>query len=152
MIGELTIRNFKCFKKATIPLKPITVVSGGNGVGKSSMVQSLLLLRQASDQLRLLDDLGALDSTGTAEFPVRLNGPYGLALGNTLTLTNAELESGEIEIEVESSGGASRTVSVRFIADTVSASVTLSGRHLGSNSGAMLDKAGDLPIFSGDFH
>ena len=149
MIGELNIRNFKCFKDVTLPLKPITIVSGGNGVGKSSMIQSLLLLRQAADQLRVLDDLGALETGNSAEFPVRLNGPYRLALGNTLTLTNAELESNTIEIGVQSADVPEQSVSVTFIAD-IAASVTLTGHHPGSNSNAMLNRGGSLPVFSGD--
>ncbi|MBF7144507.1 MULTISPECIES: DUF3696 domain-containing protein [Pseudomonas] len=151
MIGELTIRNFKCFKDVKLPLKPITVISGGNGVGKSSMIQSLLLLRQAADQLRVLDDLGALTAGTAADFPVRLNGPYRLALGNTLTLTNAELESNKIEIGVQSSDTPEQSVSVTFIVDTV-ASVTVTGHHAGSSSSAMLNRGGTLPVFSGEFH
>ena len=76
----------------------MTVVSGGNGVGKSSMIQSLLLLRQTADQLRVLDDLGALGAEGEAEFQVKLNGPYRLALGNTLAVTNSEIELSLIHI------------------------------------------------------
>lgn len=151
MIGELNIRNFKCFKDVKLPLKSITVISGGNGVGKSSMIQSLLLLRQAADQLRVLDDLGALETGNSAEFPVRLNGPYRLALGNTLTLTNAELESNTIEIGVQSADAPEQFVCVTFIADTT-ASVTLTGHHPGSNSNAMLNRGGSLPVFSREFH
>lgn len=153
MISELIIRNFKCFKDATLPLSPITVVGGGNGVGKSSMVQSLLLLRQTADQLRVLDDLGALDAGGAAEFPVKLNGPYRLALGNTLTVTNSEIESEILEIGVRSTEGASDTpLNVTFMADTASASVTLTCRHPVANSRKMLDRESSLPVFAAQFH
>lgn len=153
MISELTIRNFKCFKDLKLPLKPITVVSGGNGVGKSSMVQSLLLLRQAADQLRVLDDLGALDAGSAAEFPVKLNGPYRLSLGNTLTVTNAEIESEILELGIRSRETPDAPpLDVTFKADTVAASVTMICRHPVSNSAPMLDRGGALPVFAGQFH
>lgn len=152
MIGELHIRNLKCFKDVKLPLSPITVVSGGNGVGKSSMVQALLLLRQAADQLRVLDDLGALEAGGAAEFPIKLNGPYRLALGNTLSITNAELESDTIELDVSAVEPEISPLSVTFVADTVNASVVMTCRHPASNSAMMLDRGSVLPVFSGEFH
>jgi len=50
MIHELKLKNFKCFKDKTIPFKPLTFISGVNGMGKSTIIQSLLLLRQSLDQ------------------------------------------------------------------------------------------------------
>ncbi|MGP8290751.1 DUF3696 domain-containing protein [Vreelandella zhanjiangensis] len=47
MISELTLHNFKCFKDKTIQIKPLTFLSGINGMGKSTIIQSLLLLRQS---------------------------------------------------------------------------------------------------------
>jgi predicted ATPase len=47
MIDAVAIKNFKCFENELIPLKPLTVLSGINGAGKSSFMQSLLLLRQS---------------------------------------------------------------------------------------------------------
>lgn len=153
MISGLTVRNFKCFKDTTLPFRPITVISGGNGVGKSSTIQSLLILRQTADQLRVLDDLGALDAGGQAEFPVKLNGPYRLALGNTLTLTNSEIESPVIEIGVRSRDSAdAASLNVKFLADTVSADVTLTCQHPALNSKRMLDRENSFPVFANQFH
>lgn len=50
MISELKLKNFKCFKDKTIPFKPLTFISGINGMGKSTIIQSLLLLRQSQEQ------------------------------------------------------------------------------------------------------
>ena len=47
MINSIRIQNFKCFEDETIPLKSLTVLSGVNGMGKSSFLQSFLLLRQS---------------------------------------------------------------------------------------------------------
>lgn len=45
MIKSLTIQNFKSHSKTEISLGNLTVFCGANGVGKSSIIQSLLLLR-----------------------------------------------------------------------------------------------------------
>ncbi|MGO4571041.1 DUF3696 domain-containing protein [Microvirga sp. 2TAF3] len=47
MISELTIKNFKCLAKATMTLEPLTLLAGLNAAGKSSVIQSLLTLRQS---------------------------------------------------------------------------------------------------------
>jgi len=50
MITSLRIQNFKCFENQVILFKPLTLLSGLNGTGKSSVIQSLLLLRQSYQQ------------------------------------------------------------------------------------------------------
>ncbi|MFT4924775.1 MAG: putative ATPase [Phenylobacterium sp.] len=50
MLEALRLKNFKCFKTQTISLKPLTFLSGVNGMGKSTIIQSLLLLRQSQDK------------------------------------------------------------------------------------------------------
>lgn len=47
MIAELSIKNFKCFEALKLDLKPLNVLMGLNGMGKSTVIQSLLLLRQS---------------------------------------------------------------------------------------------------------
>lgn len=46
MLTELRLRNFKCFEDQRIPLAPLTLFSGVNGMGKSSAIQALLALIQ----------------------------------------------------------------------------------------------------------
>ncbi|RZJ46222.1 MAG: DUF3696 domain-containing protein [Brevundimonas sp.] len=46
MIDSITLGNFKCFENEEIPLRRLTLLSGINGAGKSSVIQSLLILRQ----------------------------------------------------------------------------------------------------------
>ena len=46
MITKLHINNFKSHKDTLLELSNLTLLCGQNGVGKSSIVQSLLLLRQ----------------------------------------------------------------------------------------------------------
>ena len=68
MLREVKLKNFKCFDQLTLPLKNVNMLTGINGVGKSTVIQSLLLLRQSYLQDRSLGGL-------------RLNGKY-VKLGN----------------------------------------------------------------------
>lgn len=47
MYRSLKIYNFKCFDNISIPLNNLSVFSGINSVGKSSALQSILLIRQS---------------------------------------------------------------------------------------------------------
>ena len=69
MLTSLTLKNFKSHKKTDLSLKKITLLTGLNGVGKSSIFQSLLLLRQTAKKSMLNDGLelkGDLCDIGTA--------------------------------------------------------------------------------------
>jgi hypothetical protein len=49
-ITHLRLKNFKCFADSgPIPLAPLTVIFGRNNAGKSSILQSMLLMRQTLD-------------------------------------------------------------------------------------------------------
>lgn len=49
MISKLKVENFKCLQNHEIQFKPLTILAGGNGVGKSTAIQALLLLRRAAE-------------------------------------------------------------------------------------------------------
>jgi len=56
-LSELRIQNFKAFREAQVlPLAPITLLFGRNSVGKSSVLQSLKMLRQTIDADERPDD------------------------------------------------------------------------------------------------
>ncbi|MFE3552425.1 DUF3696 domain-containing protein [Streptomyces kronopolitis] len=74
MITALGIRNFKCFADVEFKLRPLTVLTGLNGSGKSTVVQALLLARQAAQP--------------PSDKMIQLNGPYELALGEAHELLN----------------------------------------------------------------
>lgn len=77
MHRELTIENFKCFSEKTkIRLGKITVCLGSNSVGKSSVIQACILLRQIYEQAMLFKD------TQVKEYNIQLNDIYGLQLGD----------------------------------------------------------------------
>jgi predicted ATPase len=50
MIRSLYLRNFKAFENQVFELRSLTLLSGLNSTGKSSMLQSMLLLRQSYQQ------------------------------------------------------------------------------------------------------
>lgn len=48
MLTKITLTNFKCFREATeFPLSLVNLLTGINGRGKSTLLQSLLLMRQS---------------------------------------------------------------------------------------------------------
>lgn len=95
MIHRLELKNFKCFEKLELDLKDLNVLMGLNGMGKSSVLQSLLLLRQSYQE----NGLSGL----------KLNGKY-LKLGNGRDLLTEQAEEEVIEITVEGE----ETIQTRF--------------------------------------
>lgn len=105
MISMLRLINFKCFKDQVFKLRPLTVLSGLNGTGKSSVFQSLLLLRQSYEQK-------LLPSSGLA-----LNGTLvGLGTARDVLWRNAADESIAIELAFDGELAASW----RFAYDSMS--------------------------------
>jgi predicted ATPase len=50
MLSNLTLHNFKSFRQLdNLKIKPITILCGANSCGKSSILQSLLLLKQTKE-------------------------------------------------------------------------------------------------------
>lgn len=64
MISKIELKNFKCFQDVSLDTAPLTVLSGLNSTGKSSVIESLLLLRQS----KMISPY--------PEFPLILNGKY----------------------------------------------------------------------------
>lgn len=62
MITELKLQNFKKFEELKLKFRPITLLSGLNGMGKSSVVQAILLIQQSQDADLLVKHY--LDLTG----------------------------------------------------------------------------------------
>ena len=46
MLHQLELTNFKCFELLKLPLAPLTLLSGTNASGKSTVLQSIVLLHQ----------------------------------------------------------------------------------------------------------
>ena len=48
MLTKLILEHFKCFEKLHLALAPLTLLSGANATGKSTILQSLAILNQTS--------------------------------------------------------------------------------------------------------
>ena len=71
MLQKIKLTNFKCFEHLELPCAPLTLLCGLNGMGKSSVLQALLVLRQSAisgelDQGRLVMR-GELTDIGTGQ-------------------------------------------------------------------------------------
>lgn len=76
-MNKLTITNFKGYALPTsVEFSNLTVNVGMNSVGKSTVVQSLLLIRHT------LDEIQKYAGTQQTDLTIPLNGPYDLQLGN----------------------------------------------------------------------
>ena len=47
MLRRIGLKNFKCFAALDLPCAPLNLLCGLNGMGKSSVIQALLVLRQS---------------------------------------------------------------------------------------------------------
>ncbi|MBS1070909.1 DUF3696 domain-containing protein [Gluconobacter cerinus] len=147
MMRQVYLKNFKCFQEQRIPLNRMTVLSGGNGVGKSSVIQSLLLLRQTGDRARLLEGNVLEADKDSPLLSIKLNDEYRLTLGNSTTLTNAELESEEVALGVSDDRG--EGVMCRFRASTTKPTTSIACIEAPDD---ILVRASTLSIFQPDFH
>lgn len=86
MLKKIKLENFKCFSCQEIPLGSLSVLTGLNGMGKSTILQSLLLLRQSLDEETTIKSL-------------KLNGNY-VALGNGQDVLYRRAGSDEIKLTI----------------------------------------------------
>lgn len=92
MITEVRLKNFKCLKEDSFPLSKINVFAGRNGIGKSSLLQSMLLIAQS------LDDNGLLKK-------VKINGTF-LQLGTYRDIISKDGNDSRIIIRLASDDSA----------------------------------------------
>lgn len=50
MIKEIRVKNFKCFEKISVNFKELNLFTGINGMGKSTLIQAILLFRQTYEK------------------------------------------------------------------------------------------------------
>lgn len=89
MINKLSLRNFKCFEKLDIDLRNVNIFTGINGMGKSTVIQAILLLEQS--RLREKEQKG-----------LYLNGKY-VDLGNAQDVLFDKAKHESIEINYTTS-------------------------------------------------
>ncbi|MDF2556767.1 MAG: hypothetical protein K0R71_595 [Bacillales bacterium] len=91
----IKIKNYKCFLDNKINFKKITILAGANSVGKSSVIQTILLLRQAIEKLKKNKTENV-----TEQFKIILNGIYGLNLGSSDQIFSANGSGSEITFAI----------------------------------------------------
>jgi predicted ATPase len=95
MIDTIEASNFKCLSGLEFRVGPLTLLTGTNSVGKSSVLQSILLMRLA------------VLKADTQPSIISLNGPYGLNLGEFADILRHDLgsdASSEIKLSITESG------------------------------------------------
>ena len=101
-LNSITVENFKVFKnKTTFPLSKINLMTGINGRGKSTLLQSILLLRQSFVNDHLPDRLllnGECVNLGNFD-DIR-----NIALSKQITLIYNLIDGGEASIVVGEDG------------------------------------------------
>lgn len=103
MINRVAMKRFKPFLNAQTDLKGLTYVLGENGVGKSSIAQSLLLLKQTFE----------IEGNET----LNLNGTL-IKIGNGVDALNQNAEEDSIDFAIELSGGEQLKISAEYIQDS----------------------------------
>lgn len=88
MLEYIVLKNFKCFDELQIRMAPLTLVTGMNGVGKSTLIQSLLIIRQSFVARYLQDGYVSLNDE-----------LVNLINGGALLYNQADEECIEIRIE-----------------------------------------------------
>lgn len=53
MIKQIKVKNFKCFEEMSVKCRELNLFTGVNGMGKSTMIQALLLFRQTYERNQL---------------------------------------------------------------------------------------------------
>ena len=87
MINSLSVRNFKCFENLFLEMSNLNVFAGINSMGKSTVIQALLLLRQSYD-------IGSINNG------LHLNGDI-TNVGTGYDLLYRQSEEDEFEIKIE---------------------------------------------------
>lgn len=125
MLNALHLASFKCFETLDLPLGNLTVLSGINGGGKSSVIQSLVLLAQTLDEREWSKSL-------------LLNGP-NLTLGNASDVINQT--TGRRQLRLGASSGNRKVVWTFSAEDRRAMALDLSAVEVNGNA---LDFSGPI--------
>ena len=102
MIKAMELTNFKCFHRQQIAFRPLTLLTGVNSAGKSTVIQALLLLRQNLALYRGDAEWCGLSKLSNAyeEKSLQLaGGLVNLGLPEDILHSNADDDSFEVRIE-----------------------------------------------------
>lgn len=106
----LSIKNFKCFYDIEVPINELTIFAGGNGNGKSTAIQALLLLRRTIEHCSEWKN-DHFEYNQINDLNVELNDVYCLGLGNSLNVLPSEFKETDIELGLTSTN---KSLQVKF--------------------------------------
>ncbi len=93
MTNTLNISGFKCFNNNEFELRKLTLLTGSNGTGKSSLIQALLLIRLAIEKNSLNKGNSDYSEVVFLECTIPLNNGYNLSLGTFDDIFNEKTKS-----------------------------------------------------------
>lgn len=100
MLNKITIKNYKCFPSQGFAMAPLTLLAGANGAGKSSLIQTILLLKEAIED-------------GRAEVTITPQKVFGGNIGKVAQLVSQDFHGDrEIALSAETERG---RICVRYI-------------------------------------
>ncbi len=89
MIRELRLRNFKCFDQLALTFSDVNILTGLNGMGKSTILQSILLLAQSNKSIE-------------SEHMLKLKGEYvNLGTGQDVLCEKADEDEIGITVQID---------------------------------------------------
>jgi predicted ATPase len=89
---RIEIKNFKALLENQIDILPLTVLCGLNNVGKSSLIQAIMLLRSA-----------AIETGGISAIP--LNGIYGIEMGRVGDIFSTSAQGSDVIVSTITADG-----------------------------------------------
>ncbi len=96
-MNTIKISRFKCFEADEFELNKVTLLTGTNGAGKSSLIQALLLCRIAIDKIR--DKTPIADNHKSNDIP--LNEEYQLKLGEVNDIIRESTSNHGFEVIID---------------------------------------------------
>ena len=96
MITGIRLQNFKCFEELDLPLSNLTLLTGLNGMGKSTVLQALLVLHQSLQRasrpvnLTLAGELVDLGNFSDVLFEDAANDVVSIGIQARVKLSNIE--------------------------------------------------------------
>lgn len=120
---EWTVRDFKAIEHASLPCLPLSLLLGPNSSGKSSLIQSLLLLVQSTEDEVVLN--GPLVRLGVAEDVIRIGSQSTVFSFVLNCLTDISESAVPVLFEITMASDAGTLVVTDFVAVDQSTDMTL---------------------------